>query len=362
MYVPPGSLKNFYLGGGSMKKIVITIVFACAFLGCEKEEGPTQPLNDQTIRTSLLCTDTLGNVRTYFFTEEHFYMVFIMTNKTGKDRNYSWTGPASEIRIIRNDTIVSTQYSNIYWPQVINHGVLKADSSFVNRWLGPFNQFNSQLFLPPGNYEVDVHMLPSFDDVEIDRRGRLPITIDSPFVIVKKPNIYLYPNAACSLSVSLDFPNGGSVLQSLPTYANGWNVFAEPSGKINGQYDYLFYESKNPDLYQYDAGWIVARDTLSSFFTRTLLAAGFLQNEKNDFIDYWIPRLIDFPYYIIYPQQRNDIDKTIRLRISPSPDKQLRMFFVIRGSSSPNDALLSPNIPECERTGFVAAEWGVILK
>jgi hypothetical protein len=221
--------------------------------------------------------------------------------------------------------------------------------------------FSSQVFLTPGNYEVDVYLPLWFEDVKTEQSLPLPITIDSQ-ILVRKPNIYLYPNTPCSLSVSLEFPQGGSVLESLPTYANGWNIFVEPSGRINGQYDYLFYESKNPDLFQYRTGWIVAQDTLTSFFTHTLLTAGFQENEKNDFIEYWIPRLTDFPYYIIYPQQQNDIEKAIRLHISPSPDKQLRMFFVIRGSNSPNEALLSPKIPECERTGFVVTEWGVILK
>jgi len=216
-------------------------------------------------------------------------------------------------------------------------------------------------FLPPGNYEVAVHLPIRFDDVEISEPARLPITIYSD-VIVRKPNIYLYPITACTLSISLEFPFGGSVIQSLPAYADGWNIFVWPSGRIDRQYDYLFYESKNPDLFQYRDGWIVAQDTLTSFFTHTLLTAGFQQNEKNDFVEYWIPKLTDSPYYIIYPQQSIDIEKVIRLHISPFPDKVLRLFFVIKGSHQPNETLISPELPQFERTGFVAAEWGVVLK
>jgi hypothetical protein len=217
-------------------------------------------------------------------------------------------------------------------------------------------------YLSPGNYEADVYLPLWFDDVKIALPGRFPITIYSE-VIDRKPNIYLYPKISCTLSVSLEFPHGGSVIQSLPAYNSGWNIFVEPSGRIDRQYDYLFYEGENPDLFQYRSGWIAAQDTLTYFFTHTLIAAGFQENEKNDFIEYWIPRLTDSPYYIIYPQLLNDIEKVIRLNISPSPDKLLRMFFIIKGSNHPNEpTLTSPELPVFDRTGFVAVEWGVILK
>ena len=181
----------------------------------------------------------------------------------------------------------------------------------------------------------------------------------SPYT--RKPNIYIYPVKTCSLSVKIEFPLGGTIIKSIPYYENGWDVSVTPSGRINNEYDYLFYESINPEKYQYSKGWIIRRDSLSIFFSNSLLEAGFNNHEKNDFIEYWIPRLIEYPYYIIYPELLEDIDKVIQLKFSVQPDKVLRLFYVIKGTEYPNLKLYAPIIPKFERSGFVVTEWGVVM-
>jgi hypothetical protein len=181
-------------------------------------------------------------------------------------------------------------------------------------------------------------------------------------VVVYKPNIYLYPKTESSLLVELLFPLGGSIIQSVPSYLNGWRIEVEPSGKIDHQYDFLFYECQTPNAYQYNSGWVVSRDTLSSFFSANLLDAGFRGREIADFTEYWIPRLTDHPYYIIYPQFADDIGKVIQLKLSESPDNMLRVFYVIKGSEDNRAKLITPAIPKFVRDGFVVAEWGVVLK
>jgi hypothetical protein len=286
-----------------------------------------------------------------------------MTNMTSIDQNYRWTGPVSEIYITRNDTIISRQYYGYAWPQIVQPGVLKTDSTLTNRWLGPFNPLSSIAALMPGIYVADVFINARFDNVEIEHPQRIQITIvDTHQVVVMKPNIYLYPQTARTLSVALEFPLGGSVIQSIPLYSNGWKVNVEPSGKIDQQYDYIFYESKNPDAYQYGSGWIVGKDTLTSFFSNNLLLDGFSEREKDDFIEYWIPRLVDHPYYAIYPQFAGEIEKTIQLKISESPDNMLRLFYIIKGTMNKDQTLSVPTIPQFKRNGFVVTEWGVILK
>jgi hypothetical protein len=185
---------------------------------------------------------------------------------------------------------------------------------------------------------------------------------DTSKVIVKKPNIYLYPKTTSTLSVKLLFPLGGNIIQSVPSYVNGWCVKIEPSGKINQQYDFLFYESQTPNVYQYNSGWVVSRDTILSFFNNNLLKIGFSEREINDFTEYWIPRLTDHLFYIIYPQFADDIGKVIQLDISGSPDNMLRLFYVIQGSENNVANLVTPKIPKFVRNGFVVTEWGVVLK
>jgi internalin A len=143
---------------------------------------------------------------------------------------------------------------------------------------------------------------------------------------------------------------------------NGWCVEVEPSGKINQRYDFLFYESETPNAYQYNSGWVVSRDTLSSFFSTNLLNTGFREREISDFTEYWIPRLTDHPFYIIYPQFADDIGKVIQLNISESPNNVQRLFYVIQGSENGGVKLIAPTIPKFVRSGFVVVEWGVVLK
>ncbi|WP_114789303.1 hypothetical protein U0035_07045 [Niabella yanshanensis] len=180
-------------------------------------------------------------------------------------------------------------------------------------------------------------------------------------IVVYKPNIYIYPKQTLSLSVALDFPKGGRVVESIPLYGAGWNVTVTPEGKINGQYDYLFYESEQPDEWQYKTGWTVAKDSLEIFFKSNLAAYHFKINEIKDFIDYWVPLLKDHDYYHIYPQERPVIEELIKVRFSSAPENFLRLFYVVKGTDTPSP--LKPHVIRntVPRTGYHAAEWGVVL-
>lgn len=186
-----------------------------------------------------------------------------------------------------------------------------------------------------------------------------PDTTGGP--IVRKPNIYLYPESSSQVSVRLEFPLGGSIIESIPEYGTGWAVGVQPDGKINGRYDYLYYEAQAPDRYQYTSGWVVHRDTLEQFFVSTMAQAGFSNREIADFIDYWQPLLIS-PLYEVYPQTTRVLDGLITLRVDPAPANQLRLFFVIQPAGPESAHLATPVVSPIERSGFFLAEWGVILK
>jgi hypothetical protein len=155
-----------------------------------------------------------------------------------------------------------------------------------------------------------------------------------------KPNIYIYPEETIELDVDIIFPHGGLVQTAIPAYDNGWHVVVEPSGLIDGQYEYIFYESSQPDYSQYEAGWVVPRQRLKGFFINNMSQTGFSPREIADFIEYWIPRLTDSPYYAIYPQYNDELEEMIILDFT----------------------LKEPVIPPFTRTGFTVAEWGIILK
>lgn len=180
--------------------------------------------------------------------------------------------------------------------------------------------------------------------------------------IALKPNIYLYPETELDLRVHIAFPYGGQVIASIPQYQDGWDITATPSGVIDGQYEYLFYESVQGDRCQYERGWVVGREGLTEFFRKNLADTGFNDKEIFDFLSYWILRLEEFPTYAIYPQYNADLAPMNELYFSVRPDSILRLWYTIRGLETGNFALPAPEIPRIEQRGFVVREWGVMLK
>jgi hypothetical protein len=181
---------------------------------------------------------------------------------------------------------------------------------------------------------------------------------------VLKPNIYLYPTENTNLDVSISFPLGGKIIASIPDFKTGWKINADTNGIINSEYEYLFYESEQPDVWQINEGWIIKRTELEQFFTENMLKYGFYGREIKDFIDYWIPRLKDYEFYGIYPQESDIINTVIKLEFSKSPDAVLRLFYLIRGTDSDtNSKIIVPTDNfQFKRIGFYITEWGVILK
>jgi PKD repeat protein len=180
-------------------------------------------------------------------------------------------------------------------------------------------------------------------------------------IMVLKPNIYIYPLSPISLSVNITFPLGGSVTKSIPEYNNGWTVSIENNGLINNELNYLFYESKQPDLFQVKKGWCVAKADLKTFFKGNMGLYHFSNSEITDFVEYWIPKLTEYNYYLIYPQTNEDIDKTIQLIFSTKPNHVNRLFYGVTGINE-NTKIEEPAIVDFKRDGFFVMEWGVFFK
>jgi hypothetical protein len=189
-----------------------------------------------------------------------------------------------------------------------------------------------------------------------------PIPPDTT-IVAYKPNIYLYPKTTISLQLKISFPKGGEIIASEPAYGTGWDVSVTPDGMINNLYPFLFYESSQPNAWQHSEGWWVEKADLETFFRSNLHDYGFRGNEITDFVEYWVPRLNSWPFYVIYPQTNKHIDPLIALSFSVQPNHLLRLFYLIEGST---DALLErpspPAIATFNRSDFYVTEWGVLLK
>lgn len=215
-----------------------------------------------------------------------------------------------------------------------------------------------------GNYQIcvsDFFDPQYFEEFNID-------SFYNDYIVIgvsheEKPNIYLYPHEQIDLDVNIIFPHGGEVTASIPNYEGGWkNLSIDPSGKINNEFTFLFYESQNPDLNQYHEGWVVAQEDLENFFTQNLTKTGFEGQEIIDFNDYWISLLTDYPYYAIYPQFNEHLSKMVELEFSTKPDNLLRLLYAIEGQQDNSLSLQNPEIPDFKREGFFVVEWGVSIR
>lgn len=177
-----------------------------------------------------------------------------------------------------------------------------------------------------------------------------------------KPNIYLYPAKTMDLSVEISFPQGGSITKSDPEYGKEWNVSVEPDGTIDGQHSYLFYEADVPPRYQEEKGYVVKREDLEYFFSEHLEESGITGQEKDDFLEWWIPRLLFSEYFVIYPQYENDIKDLIEISFSVQPDNFRRLYYLVKTTDDPASVKIEPpEIPEFKREGFFGVEWGVVF-
>ena len=185
---------------------------------------------------------------------------------------------------------------------------------------------------------------------------------DSTFITERKPNLYIYPKEEMNLSVTIAFPRGGKITESLPIYNEGWSVSIKPSGLIDNIYEYLFYECRVPDLTQKSFGWLISQNNLKQFFEENMSASGFNEKEIKDFTDYWAPLLKDYSYYEIYPQYKSTLDEMSILQFSVTPDNLYRLQYVIIGRDNSDITIHAPQIEVAKRIGFYAVEWGVVLK
>ena len=174
-----------------------------------------------------------------------------------------------------------------------------------------------------------------------------------------KPVIYLYPEEAADVTVTLDY--AGELTCTYPAYENGWTVRAEPDGTLHTadgrEYSYLFWEGVDDTEYDLSIGWCVAGADTEEFLQETLSAMGLTPREYNEFIVYWLPRMQDNAYNLI-TFQHETYEDTAKLTIEPQPDSILRVFMVWKSLTEPVE-VETPDAPAgFARDGFTVVEWG----
>lgn len=202
--------------------------------------------------------------------------------------------------------------------------------------------------------------------VKSQHRLKLVVYLESAAymnVISDKPVIYLYPEEKMDVSIKLDVK--GDIRFAYPKYKDNWSLKASPDGQLTvdgKQHDYLFWEGNHGwDMYNavsFEKGFVVASTDLLGFFEEKLDMMNLNHREKQDFITYWVPRMMNEKYCKIrfyfndwYASNLAGID------ISPKAQNLYRMFMVYEGTETPVD-IKEQAIKSANREGFHVIEWG----
>lgn len=212
------------------------------------------------------------------------------------------------------------------------------------------------------NYLEIPFLCPNQEEIPQIVQPKNPNLGDPNLNIVWKPVIYLYPAQQQEVSVTLDYP--GDLLITYPKYVNGWNVIANPDGKLinnkdGKEYSYLFWEGKEKSEIKYDmtTGFVVKGVDTIEFLQKKLSEIGLTPKEYNEFIVYWGPQMINNQYNLIHFATDSEYANRVNLNILPTPDSVLRVFMVYKSIDKyieVDPQVFSP----FERNGFTVIEWG----
>ena len=210
------------------------------------------------------------------------------------------------------------------------------------------------------NY-LKIPILCSEDQSNIDPNSP-PVIPGIPQDVIYKPVIYLYPTQKENVSVNINYE--GNLFVTYPTYDNGWKVTAYPDGKIvnskdNREYSYLFWEGTEYESFEYDmtTGYVVKGEDTLTFLQDKLEEIGLLPHEYNEFIVYWLPKMINNEYNLIHFATDEEYANRVTLDIIPTPDSVLRVFMVFKNLEDDID-IKPQDIQSFERNGFTVVEWG----
>ena len=220
-----------------------------------------------------------------------------------------------------------------------------------------------ELRLPPGTYTVNAEWMGythTEECVVVEDGEATELDLLIYLDVVEAPYIYLYPEIAQMVGVTLTPAPGTVVHSAYPPYEGGWTVWAEPSGLLDGTYPYLYYEATVLWVFQTEEGWAVDGEEILEWFEDILPGLGLTEDEVDDFLDFWSIHLPFASCYHVFPQSEAVIEETMGLSIVPEPDSLLRLWLVIQGAAT----CIPPAEPEVfpfEREGFTVVEWGVVL-
>ncbi len=195
-----------------------------------------------------------------------------------------------------------------------------------------------------------------------DNNGDVVICGSDAPITEGKPVINLYPQHAENVSVKLNYIAGFS--KSVPSYdsTTGWQVYAQPDGTLKNKsdnkiYPYLYWEGNPTNLnINMSTGFVVAGKDTKQFLALELPIIGLNLRETNDFLAYWVPKMVNDKYNLIH-FAGSDYTSSAPLNITPKPDSLLRVNMIFEPLQS-SISMPPQSFPVFHRNGFTVVEWG----
>ncbi len=175
--------------------------------------------------------------------------------------------------------------------------------------------------------------------------------------IAEKPVIYLYPQEQTDVSVELEF--NGELMFTYPEYDDKWEVVAYPDGTIiddGEEYSYLFWDGISNVDYDLSEGFVVKGEETEAFLKEKLEFLGLTAREYNEFLVYWLPRMVENEYNLISFQGELYTDNA-KLTITPEPDSVQRVFMAYKALEEEIE-VTPQELQPFQRSGFTVIEWG----
>lgn len=180
---------------------------------------------------------------------------------------------------------------------------------------------------------------------------------------IEKPVIYLYPEEETEISVKLGDPE--KLIVSYPKYTEGWKVNAKPDGELididSSKVLYaLYYESQAQEPFEVCGDGYVIQGTdveIISFLEEKLTLLGLNDKEREEFIIYWLPVLMENDYDYIRFATYEEIEAKMPIEVYPIPDTTIRVLMTYKGLDAPI-SVIEQNLEAVERNGYTMVEWG----
>ncbi|HOA00552.1 dockerin type I domain-containing protein [Ruminococcus sp.] len=264
--------------------------------------------------------------------------------------------------------------SMLVWPEKISttNGEFIITGPDRKLYAGPGTEYEVLKTVPKGTNLTEYGYDPNspdwvFAEITDTERGWVRVSCDGErniefkYELIDKPVIYLYPEEETDVHVELELTES-RLSTTYPRYNGGWDITAYPGGSLLNKADgthhrYLFWDSVDcTTRFDLSKGFCVAGADTESFLKEKLTYMGLTEDEMNEFIVYWLPRMEHNAYNLITFQGKAYTD-TAKLDITPSPDSMLRVFMAYRPLEDSVD-IEPQQLETFERKGFAVVEWG----